>query len=45
MNFLKKLLYLECMFECSHLVQDTAQGPDVRLVVVGLVLANFGARI
>ena len=29
----------------DHFVQDAAQGPDVALLIVGLVLPHFGTRV
>ena len=36
---------LEGAFEGAHLVEDAAEGPDVRLVVVGFALAELGGDV
>jgi len=36
---------LERLLETGHLVEDAAEGPDVRALVVGLALADLGADV
>ena len=36
---------IESMSQSHHLVQDAAKRPDVRLLVVGLLLTNFGREV
>ena len=36
---------VECVAKSYHLVEDTAQGPDIRLLVVRLLLANLRRQV
>lgn len=47
-NFENQALHgvgVERMSECYHLIQDTSQGPDVGLLVVGLLLTDFRGKV